>query len=399
MYGSENEEGFVPLKFDYLRRVIPNRILKALKVALIDSGVISSDAHYIEGKKAIGYALGTAVEESPLIEVTLAEGEVASKIRELRSGKTRKLRLRVHKYLRNQLRDLRLDEAVVAKVLRKNRKNRYLPLSVASINNRVMEPVVCQYGRFHSPLTRLDRSLRPALVIKGKTLKEIDIANCQPLLLAALVSLVRFHCPSDLMDVSAFLQESPFFRDLLNHRSNSNNICKCKDSLSRVTTPQEIHSNSSGTVGSPAKHRHLHPDERVFLELCQKGLLYEHLMECSGAASRDDVKEQLFGILYGRIGMPSPLLKVMNGEFRHVMQVVRAAKQVDYRRLPRLMQRLESSIIINGVAQRVMVELPQAPLFTIHDSILTTEEFCLPIVAIMRQQFARIGVSPTVHVD
>ena len=398
MRRSRNEEGPVPLKYDYLRRVIPYRVIPSLKAAMMDSGVLISDDHYIKGQKAIGYGLGPAVDESPLIPHVLPEGELATKIRQLRAGETTKLTLPIHKYLRDQLTHLRLDEAKTAKILKKNRNDRYLPLSVASVNNGVTPVTVCSYGRFHSWLTRFPSKLRPALVINGEPLVEIDIANCQPLLLAGLVSLIRLHCPTDLLDVSSFLQESPLFTTLLTSTKNNNTISKYNYSLSPVTTTESSSSSGPESPEVVQGQGHLHADERLFLGLCEQGVLYEHLMECSGTSSRDEVKEQLFGILYGRIGMPSPLLHLMNREFRHVMEVVRAIKTANYRRLPHLMQRLESSLIINGVAQRAMTALPEAQLYTIHDSILTTATFCQKIESMMRDEFARIGLRPTVHI-
>ena len=57
--GKSMSDGFVPLKFDYLRAIIPDRILKSLKAALVEAGVIECDGQYIEGRKAFGYRLAS----------------------------------------------------------------------------------------------------------------------------------------------------------------------------------------------------------------------------------------------------------------------------------------------------------------------------------------------------
>ncbi|MCY2988015.1 MAG: hypothetical protein NTY19_09155 [Planctomycetota bacterium] len=50
-------EGYVPLKWDYLRKVIPDRVLNRIKAALISAEVIDCDNYYIKGRKAFGYRL------------------------------------------------------------------------------------------------------------------------------------------------------------------------------------------------------------------------------------------------------------------------------------------------------------------------------------------------------
>src|SRR5690606_18118194 len=45
----------------------------------------------------------------------------------------------------------------------------------------------CQYGRFHSTFTGLKREVRRQLSVDGERLFELDIANCQPLILGLII--------------------------------------------------------------------------------------------------------------------------------------------------------------------------------------------------------------------
>jgi hypothetical protein len=47
-------EGYVPIKWDYLRKVIPDRVLNRIKTALLSHNVIACDNYYIEGNKSYG---------------------------------------------------------------------------------------------------------------------------------------------------------------------------------------------------------------------------------------------------------------------------------------------------------------------------------------------------------
>ncbi len=46
----------------------------------------------------------------------------------------------------------------------------------------------CQYGRFHSTFTGLKRAVRSQLSVDGEQLFELDIANCQPLILGLIAT-------------------------------------------------------------------------------------------------------------------------------------------------------------------------------------------------------------------
>jgi hypothetical protein len=46
-----------------------------------------------------------------------------------------------------------------------------------------------------------------------------------------------------------------------------------------------------------------------------------------------------------------------------------------------------------------MTEHPDCPLVTIHDSIMTTAEWVATVRATIMEEFGKIGISPTLHVE
>ena len=74
-------------------------------------------------------------------------------------------------------------------------------------------------------------------------------------------------------------------------------------------------------------------------------------------------------------------------------------KSDDYRNAAWQAQRTESNFMFDRVVRRLMLELPEVPVVTIHDSILTTCGNEGVIKGIMVAEFAKLGVHPTIHVE
>ena len=141
-------------------------------------------------------------------------------------------------------------------------------------------------------------------------------------------------------------------------------------------------------------------DEQYFVTICEQGKLYRTLkeeMEEQEMPLLHRVKNELFKVLFGSNHLKSRMKDVFKELFPSVAEVIRVHKTKDYRFLPRLLQNIEANFIINTVCRRIMLEMPEVPVFTIHDSILTTRPFVEPIRQIMIDEFARLGLTPTLH--
>ena len=134
------------------------------------------------------------------------------------------------------------------------------------------------------------------------------------------------------------------------------------------------------------------------MTLCEEGRLYEYLMGRREILVRDWIKEEFFQMIYGKNSFRSPLKDDFRELFSGVAQVMQVHKRRDYRFLPRLMQNIEANFVINGLCRRLMRELPEAPVFTIHDSLLTTGQYVQAFQEVILEEFARLGLQPTLHV-
>lgn len=143
-------------------------------------------------------------------------------------------------------------------------------------------------------------------------------------------------------------------------------------------------------------------DALLYVELTQRGLLYEYLMAEEGVPpdKRTEFKKSFFGgVLFCQNRPVTRQAKLFQAHFPSVYDVVFDLKARDYRRLAHILQRTESSLVINRVARRCMNEVPDVCVVTIHDSVLTTPDGVGPVRQIVAEEFGRVGLAPTVRLD
>ena len=315
-------DNHVPLKFDYLREVIPNRIILPLKKALIEAEVIKCDGYFIEGRKSLGYRLGVEYRKARIIRVAVGHKATAKKVRANRQSTYKKINYRKQG-----------NKTFGYVTFAKNSTNQYRGI------DKIIEDTVS----FFNPVQK---------------------------------SIIT---PST----------STAYTPSTASRKETQNITG-KAFKTTETLPRDISVNRD----------FLTPDEQHFVTLCEQGKLYRTLkeeMEEQEMPLLHRVKTELFKVLFGSNHLKSRMKDVFKELFPSVAEVIRVHKTKDYRFLPRLLQNIEANFIINGVCRRLMVEMQDAPVYTIHDSVLTTRPFVEPIRQIMIEEFARLGLTPTLH--
>jgi hypothetical protein len=143
-------------------------------------------------------------------------------------------------------------------------------------------------------------------------------------------------------------------------------------------------------------------DALLYVELTQRGLLYEYLMEQEGIPQgrRAEFKKTFFGGVFFCKNKPvTKQARLFQAHFPSVYDVICDLKSNDYRRLAHVLQRTESSLIINRIARRCMGELPGVCVVTVHDSVLTTPDGIDPVGTVMTQEFRRVGLDPTIRAE
>jgi len=142
------------------------------------------------------------------------------------------------------------------------------------------------------------------------------------------------------------------------------------------------------------------PDSEVeeFARLCEECRIYEHLQARGGFADRKTVKTQLFSqLLFSPTHIDGDMTRLFRYLWPELFEWITALKtQYGHEYLAILLQRAESSIVIDGVCGRLLREYPEIPLLTIHDSLLAPPRHAGTVKQVMEEEFARHGVRATV---
>jgi hypothetical protein len=345
VFGTPDQNGFVPLKAAYLRAFFPDhRVHSWVMQRLIDGGAIVCDGHYVKGEKCFGYKLGPELAAMRQRRVPITDERLAGKVVRHRTEFPKTLK-GVHRHLYDHLVTVEIDRDAATDLLFAEGFDWANETALEFIHAKEFHLKVCPYRRVHTNLTCLKREFRQFLSVRGQRLVNLDIRNSQPLIFASLLK-------------------------------------------------RRFEFNPAQTV-EPAP-----ADVIQYVELVQAGRFYDHLMEESGipAEARSDFKRGFFGrVFFCHNNQASKEAEMFEDLFPNVYEAIREAKKEDYTALAKSLQRAESDLMIDGVATRCMTDMPHVFIGTIHDSILTTPDYADAVKSLMEEEFHKVGLVPTIR--
>jgi hypothetical protein len=120
--------------------------------------------------------------------------------------------------------------------------------------------------------------------------------------------------------------------------------------------------------------------------------------------TRKQMKASMFQVLFTDnrfIGQADAKYKrIFKRHFPDVYQLFSLLKTKDKKVLPILLQRIESNEILLNITKRIARERPDLPIYTIHDSIVTTTGNEMYIKGIMEEELAKtIGFPPKLSIS
>jgi len=177
----------VYLKRDYLVRFIPKERFTAIRDALVESDVIHVRKFCVKGEMSYGYRLLYPHNQGfSLIRPTTKR--LIDKIVRWRKRESDILRHPVHRELRRYVKALTIDEQAA---LTSIHGTPFQQAAQVAMIRRIAEgdffSIPDKYGRFHSNLTNLKKTLRPFLRYRDSELVNLDIANSQPMIFCLLL--------------------------------------------------------------------------------------------------------------------------------------------------------------------------------------------------------------------
>jgi hypothetical protein len=353
----DRREGGVPLMSKILKGMMGSEADR-IKEDLLAAGVIVRDDAYSAGVRSKAFGLGPSLNPAArLIWVEPTHETLVDKLRGHRVEKYARCE-RVHADLIERLARVELDsdalERDVHRLLspgadpegfeksRPGRRRRLVLASLAHLNREDRHDarffMLDRYGRFHSVATNMLGGQRGYLYgPDGRPLVNIDLANSQPLVLGLV--LLRLY-------------------------------------------PRRL------------------PDSvRRYIELCESGRFYEELMREAGFnGDRDCFKPKVFtAVFFGEAHkMRGPIADAFRRMFPEPWEAILELKRENYRNAAWQMQRAESDLVLKRAARAFMRRHPDAPLLTVHDSIMTAEDYRGEAEAAIMAAFRREGLRPTI---
>jgi len=276
--------------------------------------------------------------------------------------------------------------------------------------------------RYHSVLTNMRSSLRNFLTYKGSPLVSIDIKNSQPYLLCLLLQ-PSFWASEKIVRPNAI----PLKKKISKKIKIKKPILSLSSSLSvnsKLNTDYTINYSNAMldidclTIASSVDYFMLVEIKSIleksrfddYIEKATSGKLYDSLQEgfeqILGYAltDRKELKSAVFQVLFtpnNFIGQEHAAPKrIFRERYPEVYAVCNAIKKKNSKLLPKLLQQLESHIMLHVVAKRLQKEHPKAPIFTVHDSIMTTPEHADLVKNIMLEELTRcVGFTPSLALE
>lgn len=391
-----DKQDYVPLKSEYLRKLIHfDRFGEILK-ALLENGVLETDKRFIVGKKARGYRLG------PTYRGVIHRRREVEDIRLRRRIVSRRLAneenlVAEHFHLYAHLQKLRIDREEAIAHIREAYPDEENFLTATLMVDKIFYRDwffrVDDYGRVHTNATNLKSSLRKRLTVDAEPLVELDLANSQPFFLGLLLKTYQSGQQQALSPPSGNTAHSLDLCFLCTNSTNFN-YGATFPSGERLLRPL--------LCGSTTSEGYIYqPDLAKYLSLVQHGELYQHLFEEWNIPpeKRADFKQLLFkDVLFSRNSKRSRFRTKFAAEFPTVYKIIQQIKAKDYRRLAHLLQRTESRFIIHGVARRFMLDAPKVFLTTVHDSLLVQAQHAEMARRFIIEEFRDWGLVPTIRI-
>lgn len=233
-------------------------------------------------------------------------------------------------------------------------------------------------GRMHTVITQLKSELRQFVTYDGEPLVAIDVVNCQPYLMTVLLN-PKFY--------------------LLNNMSERIKIYN----KSYPSTPKPYYGSKNSNL-SDDKIKYINwVSSGQFYEKFGESLLSQKLINIQDSRTlRKQAKDVTFSSIFSpnqSIGY-NDAMKKFEALFPSVYKELKNVKKRKHNTLACSLQNLEADLILRKAAYQISVKYPNAPIFTLHDAIITTEKYKEKVSEILYNVLNEsIGVPPTLKYE
>ena len=242
-------------------------------------------------------------------------------------------------------------------------------------------------GRYHNCLTNLKKDFRSAFSYNHQPLFQVDLKNSQPFLMQMLFDA------ENIEKIKVLLQSSS------NTTSTTTLLPSLSSSIMLVKSPTTL----------------AHQEFTAYKVAVNSGVFYEDFMQTAQSLgintlnTRGEAKKAVYLAIFSSNKWKSQsvipqfdasLKLVFIHCYPHINQILEAIKSDNKNSLAIILQIIEAYLIIDVCCKRISTERPSIPLFTIHDSISTIEEFVPYVKDVMEQEIEKfVGAKPALDVS
>lgn len=428
----EIKDGYVPLYSPALQNIVKNyrQYLEYAERA----GIILINESYLNGKTSKSYRF-VVDDKMNLVEYKVTDFTLMSSLNRYR--REQKKTVAKHDYLTKWFNkkltidykkvEAFLDEEWLLKnnnealwdydVSRKIFKSPYLQLHSAKLAAEFLVrgeynlKIDANVHRFHSNLVNMRGLIRNAVTYDGQNLVSIDIKNSQPYFSTLLLrqdfwsvqknSKIEGCCDFAIKSNKIVEPRIPF------NRFKSNKLIKFNKIKDRILTPSII---MLGEMMESLMNKGLKEDRNRYIDLVVAGQLYEYLEtqfkrklnlpNVDRSMAKISVLQAFFSdnrFIGTEEAAPK---KCFRDLFPSIYKVFSTIKSKDKTLLAVLLQNIESYFIVDIISKRIATEYPNLPIFTIHDSIVTTVGNEDLVAQIMKEELEKgVGKTPSLKYE
>jgi hypothetical protein len=409
------EDGFVPIHAHTLQKQI--RDYNLYLEYLVNTEVLDIDSQYIPGIKSREYRFTEQYQSVNKVEqidkFTLTKN--ISKGFE-RNWCTEKQYPFLSRFFTD---DLKIDHSGATDYLfqlyKKNcsagvansiRKYNYSMLSIEKLkNHEFFFHVDKTVNRLHTNLTGCKSQIRNFITYSGMDLVSIDLKNSQPWISTILLDPKFYENWGRPPYSSSFISNNS--SSLFKYNNYTPFLFSSSSSSSHNNSPISLIMIVKNELSLDTIEK---DDVKLYKSKVLDGTLYDYfsqeIFNRHGMIFKDRkaVKAVIFTVLFSDnrfIGQKEAYSKRLFREiFPNVYEIFKILKRSNASDLPVLLQRMESSLILNHIAYRISKEQSGLPIFTIHDSVVFPVGYENYVTQVIKEESMRcLGSNPTLAIE
>jgi len=411
-------KGYTPIS----KRILQSRIYHYRKYIdyLIDQEIITEDRQYIVGEKSRGLRFtnryNSKVKKEKIMKKTLVKSILKRK-KSVDVKKTAKLDYLEKWWNENLTIDIAGAIECLSKLYLEEVEDEKVEYPLEVFNSRMI-PADKLYqkdflfevdntsGRLHTWITQLKSNLRKYIKYDGQTLCNVDITNSQPFLAISLLD--QYAYKNNKMRERILMYNSKL-RKKSKDQIRTTNITT--NGIDKIKYHENIKEENTIMI---VENELNNQDVRVYKKLVSEGTFYEKFGEMLAKdqsvnfTQKVDFRSEAKNATFGAFFSPNvsitykPEMRSFKQYFPTVYKVFSTIKQgrKQHPTLACALQNLEADLILNHVCKRISEEYPHIPLYTLHDSIVTTTNYSDCVKLIMEEELEKaIGLKPQIKIE